>query len=700
MTHTITTTSRTLVTLNSATDQPTTITPKGVLEAGLVVSYKNLTVVNFSHILGVGVTFTAGGSFTNQGDGYISGNGIYSTNAAVTVVNAGYITFSNNYAGGVALDAGGSVTNQSGGVIIGQLLGIYGGSSALTVVNAGSVTGSYAGVYFETGGGVVTNQSGGAISGNFGVYDFRSRATVVNAGSIMGSAAGVYLRAGGSVTNHRGGAISGTDGIEGVVGALTVVNAGTITGSSYAVRFAPGVANLLIADPGAVFAGKVNGGGGVLKLASAASAGTLSGFGTSITNFSALQFDSGAAWTVSGTDSASGLGTIAITGFAGNDTIDLTGFVASSDTFANNTLVLTDAIGAQDTLSIHGAFTSSSFQLSKDGSGDGTDVVICFAAGTEIGTPAGEVQVEKLKAGDLVLTAHNGPRKVVWIGKGKVLATRGRRTAATPVIVRKGALADNVPNRDLHITKAHSLYVDKVLIPVEFLVNHRSIEWDDRAQEVTIYHIELESHDVLLANGAPAETYRDDGNRWLFRNANAGWHLPPQDPYAPVLTGGPVVDAAWRRLLDRAGPRALPPMTDDPDLHLIVDGTRVDAQEQQGSVFVFRLPPNPKSVVIASREIVPAEFGIGRDPRSLGVALRRVAVRHGAKFMLFDADDERLTVGFHAYEAVRHLRWTDGHAELPAAAFAQFDQGAEVMLRLGGATQYPDDRANTARAAA
>jgi hypothetical protein len=281
-----------------------------------------------------------------------------------------------------------------------------------------------------------------------------------------------------------------------------------------------------------------------------------------------------------------------------------------------------------------------------------------------------------------------------------VLATRGRRTAATPVIVRKGALADNVPNRDLHVTKAHSLYIDDVLLPVEFLVNHRTILWDDRAQEVEIYHVELDSHDVLIANGAPAESYRDDGNRWLFHNASAGWHLPPQDPYAPVLTGGPVVDAVWRRLLDRAGPRRLPPLTDDPDLHLVVDGTRVVAEERQGSVYVFRLPPSPKSVVIASREIVPAEFGIARDPRSLGVALRQVALRQGGKFTLFDAADERLTVGFHAYEADGHLRWTNGYAELPAAVLAQFDKGAEVMLHLGGATQYPDERVSSARAAA
>ncbi len=95
-----------------------------------------------------------------------------------------------------------------------------------------------------------------------------------------------------------------------------------------------------------------------------------------------------------------------------------------------------------------------------------------------------------------------------------------------------------MPHRDLRVTKGHSLFVDGVLIPVEFLINHRTIVWDDRAQEVAIYHVELATHDVLVADGAPAESYRDDGNRWLFRNANSAWHLPPQEPCAPVLTGG------------------------------------------------------------------------------------------------------------------------------------------------------------------
>ena len=132
--------------------------------------------------------------------------------------------------------------------------------------------------------------------------------------------------------------------------------------------------------------------------------------------------------------------------------------------------------------------------------------------------------VERLRVGDLVLTHTGQARPVLWVGTGRrCWRPAAAACAATPVIVRKGAIAPNVPSRDLHVTKAHSLYFDGVLVPVEFLVNHRTIRWDDHARGVTLYHIELETHDVLLANGAPAESYRDDGNRWLFQNGNTGW---------------------------------------------------------------------------------------------------------------------------------------------------------------------------------
>jgi hypothetical protein len=338
-----------------------------------------------------------------------------------------------------------------------------------------------------------------------------------------------------------------------------------------------------------------------------------------------------------------------------------------------------------------GAVTKILAEPSGQLTGDSAVFAICFCAGTLVCTPAGQVLVQDLKVGDEVQTMDNGPRPIRWIGKGKVLATRGRRTAATPVIVCKGALADNIPTHDLRVTKGHAFYIDGVLIPAEFLVNHKTILWDDRAQEVEIYHIELDSHDVLLANGALAESYRDDGNRWLFQNANEGWRLPPQESYAPVLTGGPIVDGVWQRLLNRAGPRTLPPVTDDPDLHLLVDGRRLNAAWRSESLYVFRLATRPASARVVSRAGAPQELGLARDPRSLGVALRQIMVAHGARLRVVDAADARLADGFHGFEADNHIRWTDGDATILADLFDGFVGPFEVALHLAGKASYVDD---------
>ncbi|HET7879973.1 MAG TPA: Hint domain-containing protein [Acetobacteraceae bacterium] len=330
----------------------------------------------------------------------------------------------------------------------------------------------------------------------------------------------------------------------------------------------------------------------------------------------------------------------------------------------------------------------------SDGSG-GTEIflqsTLCFVAGTLIATDGGERAVEDLRVGDMVRTASGEFRAVQWIGAGNVSAMPGRRDAATPVIIRKGALADNVPHHDLRVTKGHCLYIEDVLIPVEFLVNHRSILWDDHAQQVSLYHVELLSHDVLLANGAPAESYRDDGNRWLFQNANSGWGVTPQPPCAPVLTGGPLVDAIWRRLLDRAGPRPGLPLTGDPDLHLVVNGQRIDALTAQDGRSLFHLPQQASEVRIISRASAPDELGVARDPRVLGIAVRSITIRAGAHQCTIEASDASLCDGFHGYEPDEGIRWTTGDALLPAAHLAAGACSVEIEITTAGMTSYLDE---------
>ena len=363
--------------------------------------------------------------------------------------------------------------------------------------------------------------------------------------------------------------------------------------------------------------------------------------------------------------------------------------------------VLSVTVGGNTyTRQLAGDYTGEAFLLAPGGFG-GTQLTLevaisgiatpCFLPGTLILTDRGEVAVGKLQVGDTVTSMNGRQRRLSWIGQGRALATRGRRSAATPVIVRRGALSNNVPHCDLHITKGHSLYLDGVLIPVEELINHRSILWDDRAQEVTLYHLELDTHDVLLANGAPAESYRDDGNRWLFQNANTGWHLPPKPPCCAVMTSGNLVDAVWRRLLERCGPRANVPMTDDPDLHLMVDRRRVDATERAGNALVFTLPARFDAVRIVSRTVVPQEHGFARDPRRLGVALQRVVVRQATRFHVTEANDPRLVQGFHAFEPENDFIWTDGNAVLPTELLAGFVGPVEIVLGVACSTHYAVD---------
>ena len=174
-------------------------------------------------------------------------------------------------------------------------------------------------------------------------------------------------------------------------------------------------------------------------------------------------------------------------------------------------------------------------------------------------------------------------------------------------------------------------------------------------------------------------------------NTNSGWTQPPKPPCAPVLTGGPIVDAIWRRLLERTGQRRSRPLTGDADLHLLVDGRRIDAIDRGEDVHVFRIGTRPRNVRIRSRCAAPLELGIARDPRVLGVAIRRIVVAEARWQRAIEADAASLTDGFHAFEAENGTRWTDGDAKLPTALFVSMTGPGILILHLGAAMQYQDD---------
>ena len=143
----------------------------------------------------------------------------------------------------------------------------------------------------------------------------------------------------------------------------------------------------------------------------------------------------------------------------------------------------------------------------------------CFCAGTMIATAAGDAGVETLAVGDLVLTTEGTLRPVLWIGRRAVATRFADPISAMPVRIRAGALADNVPVRDMLLSPCHALLVDGVLAQAGALVNGTSIVRETAMPETfTYYHIELADHSLILADGAPAETFIDNIDRMAFDN--------------------------------------------------------------------------------------------------------------------------------------------------------------------------------------
>ena len=152
-------------------------------------------------------------------------------------------------------------------------------------------------------------------------------------------------------------------------------------------------------------------------------------------------------------------------------------------------------------------------------SGTSVTDVACFAANTRIRVPGGEVAVETLKRGDLVLTSTGSAASVSWVGVQTVSTRFAHRLRVLPIRIKAGALADNVPSRDLLISPDHAILIDDALFQAGALVNGVSIVREVRVPEVFVYyHIETDDHSLILAEDTPAETFIDNVDRMGFDN--------------------------------------------------------------------------------------------------------------------------------------------------------------------------------------
>ncbi len=634
---------------------------------GYVTNYGSIVASTYQ-----GVSLNEGGTVDNFGTIVGASAAIAAFYGSATVTNAGQL--SGGTGGfGIYLGAGGTVANNQGGTISGTIgVALQDGGFGETL--SGLVTLSNAGVIDGTGnealrvlaGGVITNEAGGVISGGkYGVYVQAVAGTFANYGTISGGI-GFYQRrvvtSGGTVTPD-----------------VTLINAGTIIGDNGVAVSLYHSNDLLVDRPGAVFQGSVIGGGGRLELA-AGGTGTLGTLGDALAGFGAVTLDSGAVWTGGGTIASTALmtnagtwelthqtlvlagtlggtgtvmlgpggelmttgtvlagGTIGfglaggtlglgapmaenglITGFAAGDTLWLPNVLDSgvSESFANGTLTLTQHGSTIARLALQGAYTSNSFALAPDAAG-GTDVVIpCFVAGTLLAMRDGAMAVQDIRPGMRALTASGGMRRVIWVGHRTLTLNGG--SAGAPILIRAHAFAPNQPARDLALSPDHAVFHAGVLIPAHLLVNGRSIV-RARCRSVAYWHVELERHDIMLAENLPVESYLDTGNRHQFeaRGREAGGReaggrvvrRPPAPPCAPLVLGGAALTRARRHVLVQAAARESRPNWMAAEL----EGRRMAAARINDRQAVFLLPPEAERVTLLPSR--PCSFSALLDGR-------------------------------------------------------------------------------------
>lgn len=189
---------------------------------------------------------------------------------------------------------------------------------------------------------------------------------------------------------------------------------------------------------------------------------------------------------------------------------------------------------------------------------------VCYLRGTLIMTDRGEVPVEHLREGDMVLCRMGGFREIRWIGRQNFAGPKAFGKEA--IRFAPGSIEQGMPRRPLFVSAGHSMLIGGTLVLAGDLVNGISVTREASRERWDYYQLDLGGHDLVLADGAWAETFADCGNfRDQFDNAadfrrRFPDHVAPEVPQlcAPRPTEGPIyanaLQAMARRALMRRGP--------------------------------------------------------------------------------------------------------------------------------------------------
>ena len=145
-------------------------------------------------------------------------------------------------------------------------------------------------------------------------------------------------------------------------------------------------------------------------------------------------------------------------------------------------------------------------------------VFICFRNGTHILTIRGNVAVEDLRVGDMIVTRDNGPQPLRWIGSKQVTGDLQHLFQnMRPVRIAAGALGSSLPQRDLYVSQQHRVLVSsriaerifgeaEVLIAAKHLTEIDGIEIDDSGDDLTYFHLLFDRHEIVCSEGAQTES--------------------------------------------------------------------------------------------------------------------------------------------------------------------------------------------------
>ncbi len=519
-----------------------------------------------------------------------------------------------------------------------------------------------------------------------GIGSLQVGGTLTNAGTIISIVAG-------SMVINAARLISSTGTVQ--IGATSTLDLqlGAGGGSIGIAAFTSG--GVLFDDVGAltITAASVgNLGFANLKIGnSATSALTIAGTVTSGSTITFAGTTNGASLIGSATNSKAFDG-VTISGFGGADIIVVNG--ADTELVSGTSLKVYNGGTAGlllDTITLTGSpIANGTYSLTS-----GTITAACYLSGTHLLTDAGEVAVDDLAIGDMLITADAGPQAIRWIGQRAYLAgliNVHHRDALLPIRISAGALSDNVPTRDLMVSPEHMIALDGVLVAAHNLVNGSTITRFDDLEVVKYFHIELDQHAVIFAEGAAAESYLDTGNRNMFTNvleyAELGIPVGATVPCLPIVSEGAVLAAIRGGIAARAEACGFTTSA-DAELHLLVDGVSLYPTAINGQSFCFDIAQSARDVRMVSRSAVPAEIDpASADRRRLGVAMAGLTLSGNGLSIDVLAGEKLLSDGF--YPADGGHRWTNGAAQVPAALLALMDGAFSVTVQLiGTGMEYP-----------